>query len=61
MAIDPAILDALDAVLARHPEQSEDFRKRFRTLVQLVVEGNFKDADIRRVMDLVAVDLERED
>jgi endonuclease III len=51
----------MDAVLAGHPDQSDTFKRRFRNLVELVLAGNFQDADVRRVMELLSVSLEVDD
>lgn len=61
MELDPAISQAIDAVLAGHPDQSETFQHRYRTLVELVLAGNYQDADVRRVMELLSVSLEVDD
>lgn len=61
MELDPAISQAMDAVLAGHPEQSETFQRRYRNLVELVLAGNYQDADVRRVMELLSVSLEVDD
>jgi len=56
MALHPDLVTALDHVLARQQGQSEEFRKRFRRLVDNVVSvGRVKDADVREVLDLVVV------
>lgn len=59
--LDPAISEAMDKVLAAQPDQSESFKRRFRTLVELVLTGNYQDPDVRRVMGLLSVDPEAED
>jgi len=51
----------MDAVLAGHPDQSEAFQRRFRNLVELMLSGNYQDADVRRVMELLSVSLEVDD
>lgn len=51
----------MDAVLAGHPDQSETFQRRFRNLVELMLSGNYQDADVRRVMELLSVSLEVDD
>ena len=61
MELDPAISEAMDAVLAGHPDQSDMFQRRFRNLVELVLTGNFQDADVRRVMELLSVSLDGDD
>jgi hypothetical protein len=59
--VDPAISEAMDTVLAGHPDQSESFQRRYRNLVELVLSGNYQDADVRRVMELLSVSLEVDD
>lgn len=61
MELDPAISEAIDTVLAAQPDQSETFKRRFRNLVELILTGNYQDADVRRVMDLLSVNLEADD
>ena len=51
----------MDTVLAGHPDQSESFQRRYRKLVELVLSGNYQDADVRRVMELLSVSLEVDD
>lgn len=55
MTIDPAISEALEAVLAGTSGQSEDFKKKFRTLIGLVLSANYQDSDVRRVMEAIQV------
>ena len=57
MDMDPAILKAMDMVLAKHPEQSESFQQFFRNLIELVLSGNYQDSDVRRVTELIRVEL----
>ena len=61
MELDPAIIEAMDNVLAAQPDQSEIFKRRFRNLVELVLTGNYQDPDVRRVMELLSVNLEADD
>lgn len=61
MAVDAAITEALDAELVDRPDQSEEFKRRFRTLIELVLTGNYQDPDVRRVMELLKVKMEAED
>lgn len=61
MELDPAISEAMDAVLAEHPDQSETFQRRFRNLIELTLTGNYQDADVRRVMELLSVSFEVDD
>ena len=61
MAVDAAITEALDAELANRPDQSDEFKRRFRTLIELVLTGNYQDADVRRVMELLKIKIEAED
>ena len=57
MTIDPAINEALEAVLAETSGQSEDFKKKFRTLIGLVLNANYQDSDVRRVMESIQVSM----
>jgi endonuclease III len=61
MAVDAAITEALDAELANLSDQTDDFQRRFRTLIELVLTGNYQDADVRRVMEMLKVKIEAED
>lgn len=61
MNLDPAISEAMDNVLEGHSDQSETFQRRFRNLVELALSGNYQDADVRRVMELLSVSLEIDD
>jgi hypothetical protein len=61
MNIDPAITEALDATLAAASDQSGDFKKRFRTLVSLILTSNYQDSDLRRVMESLSVQIGSED
>lgn len=61
MELDPAISEAIDYVLAAQADQPEIFKHRFRNLVELVLIGNYQDSDVRRVMDLLSVNLEADD
>lgn len=61
MAIDLAVKEALDTTLAEATDQSDDFKKRFRRLITLVLTGNYEDSDVRHVMDSVHVVVQPED
>ena len=61
MELDPAISEAIDNVLAAQPDQSENFKHRFRNLVELALTGNYQNPDIRRVMELLSVNPEADD
>ena len=61
MAVDAAITEALDTELANRSDQTDDFQRRFRTLIELVLTGNYQDADVRRVMEMLKVKIEAED
>lgn len=61
MPIDPAVKEALDATLAEAVDQSEDFKKRFRQLITLVMSGNYEDSDVRNVMESIHVVVSPED
>jgi endonuclease III len=61
IGVDAAITEALDAELANRSDQTDDFQRRFRTLIELVLTGNYQDADVRRVMEMLKVKIEAED
>lgn len=61
MAVDAAITEALDAELMNCLDQTDEFKRRFRTLIELVLTGNYQDADVRRVMESLKVKIEAED
>ncbi|RWO22199.1 hypothetical protein [Mesorhizobium sp.] len=61
MAIDAAVKEALDATLAEATDQPEDFKRRFRRLITLVLNGNYEDSDVRNVMDSIHVVVQSED
>jgi hypothetical protein len=61
MALDPALDSALDDALAAvATPQSEEFRRRFRRLVENALIANHTDAEVRRVLELATV-LDEED
>lgn len=57
MNVDPAITQAVESALAEASGQTEEFGKKFRNLVKLVLEANYQDSDVRRVMDAINVAL----
>jgi hypothetical protein len=59
--VHPAIQSAVAAVLAGDLDQSENFRRQFKTLMENVLTGNYGDSDIRRVMESIQVNPELED
>jgi len=61
MKLDSAISDAIDTILAAHPDQTEMFKHRFRNLVELVLDGNLENSDVQRVMELLQVNVEVDD
>jgi hypothetical protein len=58
MDIDSAIHQAMEATLAKADDQSDDFGRRFKRFVELVLSANFQDSDLRRLMELVHVDVD---
>ena len=60
MKVDLAITEAITTRLRDATDQTDEFQRRFRELITLALEGNYRDADIRRVLDLVAVEPEDE-
>lgn len=57
----PAIETAVGAVLEADLDQSENFKRQFKTLIDNVLSGNYEDSDIRRVMQSIQVNPELED
>lgn len=56
MAMHPDLTSAIDNVLAQQIDQTDEFKKRLRKLIDNVVTvGRVKDSDVREVLDLVAV------
>jgi hypothetical protein len=54
VSMHPDLATAVEAVLTEHPELGEEFKKRFRKLVDNVVTaGRVRDPDVREVLDLV--------
>ena len=61
MTMDSDLEEALnDAFEHMSLPQSEEFRRRFRRLVENVLISNHNDSEVRRVLELVAVALEGE-
>lgn len=61
MAMHPDLITAIDDVLARQGDQTPEFRKRLRKLIENVVTvGRVNDSDVREVLDLVSVPDEAE-
>lgn len=59
LSLDPDLEAALDGAFERlSPPQSEQFQRRFRQLVENALIANHDDADVRRVLELISVDLE---
>lgn len=61
MNLDSAIQEALEATLAEVTDQSDDFKKRFRRLIRLVLSGNYEDSDVRDLMESIHVIVQSED
>lgn len=61
MSMDPDIEAALIVALdSMSPEQSEEFRRRFRKLCENALISNHADSEVRRVLELVTIDTEGE-
>ena len=58
MNIDSALVEAVEATLANADGQSDEFAKRFRRFVELVLNANFQETDVRRLMELISVDVD---
>ncbi|TBF36993.1 hypothetical protein ELG88_18090 [Rhizobium leguminosarum] len=55
--MDPDLIKAMDeAFEAVAPGQSEEFRRRFRKLVENALVSNHGDSEVRRVLELVEID-----
>ena len=52
---------ALDEVLASAADQSDEFKRRFRQLIENTATGNMLDSDIAEVVRLAAVPNSLED
>lgn len=50
-----------DAYEAMSPKQSEEFRRRFRRLCENALISNNNDSEVRRVLELVVVDLDEDE
>lgn len=61
MSMDPDVEAALTSALdAMSPEQSAEFRRRFRKLCENALISNHNESEVRRVLELVTVDAEGE-
>lgn len=60
MDVDPALTEAMDAVLFE-AGLGDDFNRRFKRLLQLTLAGNYDDPDVRRVMESIKLPPEAED
>ncbi|WP_339158937.1 hypothetical protein [Methylobacterium bullatum] len=49
-----------DAYEAMSPAQSDEFRRRFRRLCENALISNNNDSEVRRVLELVVVDLDED-
>lgn len=55
MSIRKELEQALDEVLAGASDQSDEFKRRFRQLVENTATGNMVDSDVTEVIRLAAV------
>lgn len=55
MSIRKELGQALDEILAGATDQSEEYKRRFRHLVENTASGNMVDSDISEVIRLAAV------
>lgn len=61
MSMDPDMMAALASALeGMSPEQSDEFRRRFTRLCENALISNHNDSEVRRVLQLIAVDAEGE-
>lgn len=59
MSLDPALEEALNDAFARlEPLQTDEFKRRFRRLVENALIANQTDPEIRRVLELVTITAE---
>lgn len=62
MKLDGDLAAALDEAFAKlKPKQSEEFRRRFRKLCENALVSNHAESEVRRVLELVDVDVDAED
>lgn len=55
MSIRKELEQALDEVIASATDQSEEFKRRFRQLIENTATGNMVDSDIAEVIRLASV------
>jgi hypothetical protein len=55
MSLRKELEQALDEVLASAGDQSDEFKRRFRQLVENTATGNMLDSDVAEVIRLAAV------
>jgi uncharacterized protein (DUF2236 family) len=61
MSMDPDIEAALTVALdGMSPEQTDEFRRRFRKLCENALISNHADSEVRRVLELVTIEAEGE-
>lgn len=61
MSMDPDMMAALASALeGMSPVQSDEFRRRFTRLCENALTSNHNDSEVRRVLQLIAVDAEGE-
>lgn len=51
----PDLSSAIDEILAGAQDQSEEFKRRLRRLIENAATSNLADADVREVIELVTV------
>ncbi|HVZ91645.1 MAG TPA: hypothetical protein VG843_08340 [Rhizomicrobium sp.] len=57
----PDLASAIDETLAAAHEQSTEFKRRLRRLIENVTIGNLADDDVREVIELAVVNEAEED
>lgn len=60
-ALHPDVAEAIDETLATAVEQTSEFKRRLRRLIENAVTGNLTDNDVREVIELATVDEPAED
>lgn len=55
MSLRKEIAQALEEVLASASDQSDEFKRRFKQLIENTATGNIQDSDITEVIRLAAV------
>lgn len=60
-SLHPDLESALSETLASADDQSSEFKRRLRKLIENATVANLADSDVREVIELVSVDVVDED